>query len=183
MPGTANSGGRNAKPPTAHVLTGTFRADRHAGYATPEPPKGRPDPPKALDGDALAEWGRLCDRLMANGTLALNDDGALYQAARLFAETEDYARLRDETGASVSILEENLHGLKGPDLVACFQEISKLRQLEARYAVQIRQGRMAQRAYLVEFGLTPSSRTRVKLPAAKPQSKVDAYRSAKATSA
>lgn len=164
MPGTGSSGGRNVKTAKQHRLEGTFQKVRHAGFTNPEPPKGRPESPKKLAGEAKSEWDRMIVRLEANGTLAKTDDAALYQYCRLFAETEDLARLRDETGASVAILEENLSGLEGADLVACFQEISKLRQLESRYAVQIRQGRMAQRMFLQEFGLTPASRGRVKLP-------------------
>lgn len=102
-------------------------------------------------------------RLEMSKTVSLADDAALYQYCRLFAETEAIAVTQLETAGSIAILEENIAGLKGPDLVAVFQEISKLRQLEARYTNQIRQGRMAQRVFLVEFGMTPASRGRVRL--------------------
>src|SRR3990167_2391850 len=104
-----------------HVVAGTYREDRHGGVTTPEPPK-------VLAGEALAEWGRLCDRLERNGTLTLTDDGAIYQAACLFAETEDYGRLLEETRASVLVLNDNLAGMEGTDLVACFQQLTKLQQ-------------------------------------------------------
>lgn len=164
MPGVSGrSGGHNAKTVQDHELTGTRRKDRHS-HASPEAPKGRPAPPKDLDGEALEEWERMCDRLAKTKVMSKVDDAAIYQYCRLFAETEALAVLRVETGGSVDVLEENLAGLKGADLVACFQEITKLRKLEASYATQVRQGRMAQRVFLVEFGLTPASRGRVKLP-------------------
>jgi hypothetical protein len=83
----------------------------------------------------------------------------------LFAETESIAITKLETESSIDRLEENLAGLEGGELVACFQEITKLRQLEARYINQVRQGRMALRIFLVEFGLTPAARSRVKVNA------------------
>jgi P27 family predicted phage terminase small subunit len=164
MPGTSNSGGRNRKSERQHKLEGTFQKVRHAGTVTPTAPVGQPASPKALEGDALEEWDRMVERLTQVGTVSRVDDAALYQYCRLFAETEALAVSQLETMASIDIVEENLHGLKGAELVQCFQEITKLRQLEARYGTQIRQGRMALRQYLVEFGMTPSSRTRVRLP-------------------
>lgn len=166
MPGIKGqrSGGVNAKSPAEHRALGTFQPVRHAGFEAPDPFVGTPESPEPLEGRAAAEWDRMLERLADCKTLAKVDAAAIYQYCRLYAETEALAELQSETGASVKILEENLAGLKGPDLVACFQEISKLRQLEARYVTQIRQGRMAQKAYLVEFGLTPASRSRVRIP-------------------
>ena len=169
MAGTKSSGGRNAKGAAVHMLRGTFRPDRHADAVTPELPVGTPVPPKELTGDALAEWQRMVARLEQMGILSVVDDAALYQAARLFAETEADAERQSEVAASVEILEANLNDLDGDGKVACFQEISKMRQLEASYGTKIRQGRMAMRQFLVEFGLTPAARSRVKAPSSKPK--------------
>lgn len=165
MPGTTHSGGKNRRSAKHHQLAGTFQKCRHAGIKTPEPPAGVPNMPKPLEGDAAAEWLRMTQRLAVVGTLSAVDDAALYQYCCLFAETEALAVDRVETAGSIAIIEENLRGIEKDDLVAVFQELTKLRQLEARYATQIRQGRMALRQYLVEFGMTPSARTRIKLPA------------------
>ena len=158
------SGGQNARTAEQHRLAGTFQPSRHAGLKNPEPPKGIPQRPKPLGGDALAEWDRMIERLSLSGSLSKVDDAVLYQYCQLFAETDAIATTQEETAASIDIMEENLHGLKAAELVQAFQEITKLRQLEARYTTQVRQGRLAVRAYLVEFGLTPASRGRVKLP-------------------
>lgn len=168
MPGTANSGGRNRKSAQAHKLQGTFQKVRHAGVTTPTAPKGRPLPPKDLAGDAKAEWGRMVGRLETMGTLSSVDDAALYQYARLFAETEAIAVTQLETAATIDLLEENLHGEDRENLVLVVQEISKLKHLESRYTTQIRQGRMAIRQFLVELGMTPSARSRVKIPEPPP---------------
>jgi phage terminase small subunit len=180
MPGTGNSGGRNKLTAQAHVVKGTFQASRHADHTSPEPPKGRPDSPVALEGLAAEEWERMLTRLEVSSTLAKVDDAAVYQYCRLFAETESHAVSREECSATVKILEENIGDLKDESLVQAFQEITKMRKLELAHASATRAGRMAIRQYLVEFGMTPAARSRVKLPPQKPQSKVDQFRNAKA---
>lgn len=172
MPGTSNSGGRNAKGAQGHVLAGTFRRDRHADAVTPEPASGTPEPPIELPEDVRAEWDRMVVRLTESGTLSRVDDAAIYQYARLFAETEQLAVSREEASGSIRIMEDNLAGIENGDLAAVFQEITKLRQLEKGYATSIRQGRMAIRQYLVEFGMTPAARSRVRLPKADDKPKV-----------
>ncbi len=183
MPGTAASGGRNKKTSQLHVLAGTFRGDRHGDAVAPEPPKGKPEPPKPLDGDALEEWDRMIGRMESSGTLSKVDDAALYQHCRLFAETEQIERTQAETSETVRILQENFDGkddLSFENMLAVAQEITKLKKLEASYISQVRQGRMAIRQYLVEFGMTPAARSRVKLPAKPQQSKAEQFRAAKA---
>jgi len=165
MAGVAGrSGGRNIKSVASHRLAGTFQPVRHGHHANPMVKRGRPEPPKPLDGDALNEWTAVCYELDAADVLATTDRMAMYQYCRLYADTEALSVLQEETGGSIDRLEENLSGLDGAELVQCFQEITKLRQLEARYVVQIRQGRMGILRFLVEFGHTPSARARVKLP-------------------
>lgn len=167
MAGVAGrSGGRNAKTVQEHQQRGTYRNDHHGGSTNPDPERGAPEPPKPIEGEVRAEWDRMLVRLKDMGTLSVVDGAALYQYCSLFAETEALAVSKLETAASIDLLEENLRGIDKDDLVACFHEITKLRQLESRYGVQIRQGRMAIRSYLVEFGLTPAARSRVKI--AKP---------------
>lgn len=165
MPGVkGRSGGHNAKTQREHRLQGTFNATKHSGFRNPEPASGIPVPPKKLDGDAAAEWDRMLQRLTDSKILSGVDDGALYQYCRLFAETEACADRLSEVAASINLLEESLGDFNGPELVSAFQEMTKMRQLESGYLNKIRQGRMGQRVWLVEFGLTPASRGRVKLP-------------------
>lgn len=175
MPGTAASGGRNAKDRQAHVLAGTFRDDRHGAHDTPDPPKGHPNPPIALEGLALDAWDRACSLLQAENRLTVNDGEVIYQYAQLFAETEARVQKQLNAAASAQVLEDNLAGLKGAELVQCFQEIAKVRQLESGYDNKIRQDRMALRQMLVELGLTPAARSRVKLPAKPQKSKIEQF--------
>lgn len=164
MPGTANSGGRNRKSEAQHKLQGTYQKVRHAGVKTPEAPAGVPEPPQPLDGLAAEEWARMIGRLQLVGSLSVVDDAAVYQYCRLWAETESAMADLETARGSAAILEENIRGLEGADLVAVFQELGKLRHDIKGYVTTLRQGRMALRQYLVEFGMTPSARSRVKLP-------------------
>src|SRR5690242_8852171 len=119
------SGGRNARTTQEHVLRGSFRDDRHGDKHTPEPSKGIPEPPKPLEGDGREEWDRMVARLTDSGTLCKVDDAVLYQYAWLFAEVEELRVDLETARGSAQILEENIRGLEGPDLVAVFQEVAK----------------------------------------------------------
>ena len=163
------SGGQNRKARALHMLRGTFQPSRH-GRQAPIPeavPGGLPEPPEGLPAAVLQQWHVTVAFLEAMGTVSRVDALVVEQYARLHAETAALAVTATETAGSIAVLEENLAGLDGADLVSCFQEITKLRQLEARYATQIRQGRMAARQFLIELCLTPASRSRgVSRPAA-----------------
>lgn len=167
-----------------HLLHGTFRADRHADLVTPEPPVGAPPKPTGLNGAAKAEWDRMVGRLTQNGTLAIVDDAALYQYARLFAETEGIDVDCAENRKLAKRLMRTMKKLDGPELVEAVTEIVKLRYLVNKNTRDLRQGRMAIRQYLVEFGMTPAARTRVKLPSgSKPKSKVEQFLARRGTGA
>lgn len=180
MPGTGASGGRNALSPSIHALRGTERADRHDGYSVPEPPVGTPEPPKALETDAAAEWDRMIGRLELSGSLSKADDAALYQYCQMFSETERLSVKQAEVDQAVQRLEESAADadLEVKDRMALYLEIGKMRQLEAGYDNKIRQGRMALRQWLVEFGLTPAARGRVKLPQKPKESRLEQFRKA-----
>lgn len=163
MAGNANSGGHNKKAARLHVLQGTFRKDRHGDpNEDVDPPVGRPEPPGKLSPVARAEWDRMVKRLETNRALTIVDDAALYQYASLFAEVESLkgqdaglAKLSRELKAAAKELD-------GQNLVDAIGHIVQLAKQRAGITVQLRQGHMAIRQYLVEFGMTPSARTRVK---------------------
>lgn len=162
------SGGRNKKSVQMHVVSGTYRPDRHTGPPAPDPTIGRPRAPKTLRGDAKREWRRMIHRLEHTRVLALVDDAVLYQYCRLFEETEGLCERQSDINTSIRLIEERLDKLEGDTLVAALGEINKLRQLQASFDTKIRQGRALQRVFLVEFGLTPAARTRVAATAPEP---------------
>jgi hypothetical protein len=110
------------------------------------------------------------------GMLHKVDVFSVHQHCRLYSETEQVADQQATLRGSLRILEENLPdvGEMSPaDRIAFFTNIVTLQKLISKCTDQLRQGRMAIRQYLVEFGLTPSSRGRIKLPAKAEE--VDAF--------
>lgn len=180
MAGTGASGGRNALSTQAHVLAGTFRADRHGEHQTPEAPVGRPEPPQPLDGIAREAWDQLCGDLDAEGRLVLTDAGAIYQAAKTFAAIEQLEAEKAEAKAAVDRLDESFGEVEKSDRIQFFIEVGKMRALAASYDSKITAKAGLMRQWLVELGLTPAAKGRVKLPAKPPQSAVAAFRAAKA---
>lgn len=192
MPGVKGmyTGGRNKKTTSQHELEGTFNATRHGGAGkNPNPPAGRPKPPRKLGKSARREWNRMVALLEELRTLSIVDGAALYQYAQLFSETEELVERKRHCAELIETLREflsdqhnavatnvDLSGQtsKKVDAVKAIQEITKLSQLVSRYGTQIRLGRMALRSYLLDFGLTPASRSRVAMTAplapAKPES-------------
>jgi P27 family predicted phage terminase small subunit len=168
VPGTASSGGRNRKTRDELQLAGTLRTDRHGSEElTPDPPAGRPTQPDGLGRHALREWTRMVERLEASRTLSIVDDAALYQYCSLYGETEDVQDARLANAAHIETLEATIGHDGGENEQQTARRVLalKLRQLDMKYTTQLRQGRMALRAYLVEFGMTPSARARVKVSA------------------
>lgn len=157
------SGGRNAKSTQAHVIQGTFRTDRHGDGVTIDPPKGVPEPPKRLTGDARAEWDRMVGRLEKTRALSIVDDSALFQYAELFGETEQLKRDAAQTRRIRDKLLRLATKLNGEALVDAMDKIVKLSKMVDNAAVKLRMQRMSLRTYLIEFGMTPASRTRVKV--------------------
>lgn len=179
MAGSPGRSGRRAKPAAAHILRGTFRPDRHGDDATPEPPIGAPKPLKPLSGDAKAEWNRMVESLGLTKTLSTVDRHVLFQYCEMFGETEElkasYWRLRKASSQMLKAAK----GLESNDLVKALSEITKIEHEIGRLTVKLRQNRLGLKGLLVEFGLTPSARTRVKQlggGAERPLSKVDQFR-------
>lgn len=179
--GGSNSGGRNSRPPSEHRRLGTYRPHRHDGFDTPEPPNGRPKPPRRLSPAEQAEWDLMVQRLEDSKTLTECDDAALYQYCQLHVETQSLVADRDAVLKMSASLKRQAMRLEGKDLVDAIAQISKLYTLAQKYTQQLRQGHMALRQYLVEFGMTPGSRTRVKvIKPPKQTSRLLAFRGGKA---
>ena len=120
--------------------------------------------PEELRNVAEVEWERMLWRLEQSQCLVKVDDATIYQYCRLYAETEAVAKQQAEAQVAVKILEENIRDVGKEDLVQLFAQIVNLHKLVSKCTDQLRAGRMAIRQYLVEFGLTPSARGRIKLP-------------------
>lgn len=104
----------------------------------------------------------MVHRLHASKTLATVDDAALYQYCCLFAETEGIRHSRITNARLLAKLETALERVRHEDQIAeVAGAIADLQKLDAKHLQQLRQGHMALRQYLVEFGMTPAARTKV----------------------
>ena len=164
------SGGSNAKTREQLEREGTFDPSRHAGIENPLPVPGLPKPPGKLGKLARKEWKRMLELLDETRTLSREIASALYQYCQLFEESEHIATQRIDRRQTIERLEATLPQLTGESLVQAIGDITKMAQLDAKDATQIRQYRLALRTYLVEFGFTPVARSRVKMvPTRRPK--------------
>ena len=149
-------GSRGPKPaPTRLKLLSGVRADR-INPAEPEPDPGLPDPPAVLGKVARAEWARMAPQLHAMGILSRVDGQALaiycthYERwAEAEAQVRKFGLLVPTAGGSVKA---------SPYLAIAAAAMRDMMRI------------------LAEFGCTPSSRSRVRLPdVAEPEDEIDAF--------
>lgn len=170
MPGTAASGGRRtaAKSRAELERAGTFRKDRHGDLRNPEPTSGQPEVPAELDEVGQKAWDWLLWAFEDMGMLAKVDAHTMFAYCQVWSKTLMVDQRQVEMLDGVRILRENVPDVRKDDpqgLIQLYQEIVTLEKLISKCTDQSRAGWMAIRQYLVEFGLTPASRGRIKLPA------------------
>jgi phage terminase small subunit len=159
-----HGGGNRQKSVREHEKAGTFRKERHAQLRMPEPPARRPEMPSGLSEAEQVEWDSLMTDLELQGGVTVTDAKLAQQWVKLYCETEAVAEQQGEAKAGLRVLEDNLGDVEAEDKVALFGQIVALHKTVSKCTDQLRQGRMALRQYLVEMGLTPASRGRIKLP-------------------
>ena len=118
----------------------------------------------------------MVSRLEAAKTLSIVDDAALFQYCCLFAETEAIGVAHRTNVALVDKLQAAIDKLRdGEQIVRAIESIVQLKKLEVKSTAQLRQGHMAVRQYLVELGMTPAARSRVKVPDNTPAEPTDPF--------
>lgn len=111
----------------------------------PSPPKAAPQCPKFLDADAKVEWKRIVPLLMDLGCLALMDRAALAAYCACYSR---WANAEEKLAETQSIVAGEMgEPVKNPWLAVRNNELAQMK------------------GFLVEFGMTPSSRTRVQTTA------------------
>lgn len=136
--------GRKPKPSHLHLVNGN-PGKRPRKRREPTPDLGIPNPPEHLSPAARIAWGAMAVKLNEMGVLAYADAWALEQLAENYAEILAWRELIEEKGRMVTVTMSNdeLRDVVNPACIA-------LSDTEKRF-----------RAMMCEFGLTPSSRTRV----------------------
>lgn len=134
--------GRKHIPPELKVITGEKRKKRLApDRPTPEP--CIPEPPDILDGDALEEWIRITPDLDRLGILTGIDRASLAGYCQSYGDWLGAVRKVKKTGTVIKTD-------KGSIVLSPY-----VRAAAAALA--------AMKGFAIEFGLTPSSRCRVKV--------------------
>jgi len=135
--------GRKPKPTVLKLLDGN-PGKRPLNDQEPHPAQGIPNRPDWLDTEALAEWDRVTAELADMGLLTLADRAALAAyctAWSRWVQAEDMVR---KFGTIVKSPEKGFP-MKSPYLSIADQALETMRKL------------------MVEFGLTPSSRSRIRV--------------------
>lgn len=130
-------------PSNVKNIRGTYRADRAAPNEV-KPKSEIPSCPRWLDKNARKEWRRITKELKALGVISKLDVAALAGYCEAFAEMQLMTELIEKNGRTF-ITDKGYVGQR--------PEVSIKNKAADRM-----------RAFLKEFGLSPSSRTRVSVP-------------------
>src|SRR4030095_1441274 len=141
---TSNRRGRKPKPSLIKLLDGN-PGKRPVNEREPPNLEGMPEPPEGLDGEAQAEWARVVMDLQDMGLLSRADRPALAAYCTAWSRWVEAEGMVKKYGAIVTTREKKFP-MKSPYLSIADQAMETMRKL------------------LVEFGLTPSSRSRIKVP-------------------
>jgi P27 family predicted phage terminase small subunit len=111
----------------------------------PAAPQGVPERPEWLDAEAQAEWDRVTVELQEMGLLSRTDRAALTAYCTAWSRWVEAEAQVKKYGTVVKSPEKGFP-MKSPYLSIADQALETMRKL------------------MVEFGLTPSSRSRIRLP-------------------
>lgn len=142
--------GAKPKPTTLKLIQGTAQKSRmNPNEPKPAKPAKVPAPPAHLSTQAKSEWKRIAKELHSTGILTKIDVKALGAYCQAFA---------DMIRAEGLLAKWNLDH---PDQVNIQRTLGGIDKTHP-YVLQIREHRRDMVRFAAEFGLTPSSRTRVK---------------------
>ncbi len=136
----APGGGRRPRPTAAKRLDGN-PGHRPLNQREPQPPKDMPECPAVLVGEARAEWDRMSAQLHRTGLLTAIDGAALTAYCIAWARVVEAQAKLQEYGSVI----------KSPN--GCLMQSPYLAILNRALEQLMRAA--------VEFGMTPSSRSRV----------------------
>lgn len=137
--------GRPRKPTQLKILDGN-PGRRPLNKREPRPPAEAPSCPAVLKGSARQEWYRMVGLLRRMDLLAATDRAALAMYCRHWALWKRAAELLEEEGEMVTVT------------------ATGYQQQSPYIAIMNKEAQIVHRL-LVEFGLSPASRSRVQAPA------------------
>jgi P27 family predicted phage terminase small subunit len=140
--------GRKPKPTALKLLDGN-RGRRPLNALEPKPEPGIPDPLAALTPEGLAHYRDLTEKLSAVRVLTVNDGPALSGLAQSIA---DFEQATSELALMGKVIMTERGAVKNPWTTIQKQAFD---QMQKGFA---------------DFGLTPSSRTKIQTAGEKPES-------------
>ena len=135
--------GRPPKPTALKRLAGN-PGKRKLNDLEPEPRREMPGCPRWLTGEAKKEWRRMARDLYDAGLLTTVDRAALAGYCVAWATFYEAQTELQKTGVSMVIMTSNGNAVMNPWLGVRNRALDEMRR------------------FLVEFGMTPASRSRVK---------------------
>ena len=157
---------RRPKPPALKILEGNRG---HQAKSKLDPSKeftlapGLPEKPKGMSRAASREWDWIAPALVALGVLTPIDGKALSEYCKSFGLAETYYKI----AVKEPMVRDSTYDKDGNLL---------LEREKVNPAVQAWKIASANcRAFLIEFGLTPASRTRLKIETPKPKAAEDDF--------
>ena len=136
--------GRKPKPTVLKVLDGN-PGKRPLNQREPKAPQGFPEAPTWLDAEAQAEWERVTIDLQEMGLLSRADRPALAAYCTAWSRWVEAESMVKKLGPILKSPDKGFP-MKSPNLTIADQAMESMRK------------------FMVEFGLTPSSRSRIKVP-------------------
>jgi P27 family predicted phage terminase small subunit len=146
--------GRRPKPTKLKLLQGTQRSDR-LNRREPDPKSEIPSCPKHIQGESRREWKRITKELGALGLLTRVDRAAIAAYCDAYGRWTEAASKLSEKGLLVKA--PSGYPILNPYLSIINSALDQMRK------------------FLTEFGMTPSSRTRINV-AKKSEDEDDAAR-------
>jgi P27 family predicted phage terminase small subunit len=157
--------GRKPEPTALKILKGV-QNDR-INHSEPVPPSGKPEPPKHLDSVAREEWERICVLLKEMNLLSLADGPAL----AVYCDCHStWLRARGEIAKHGMVITVTTEQIRNGKVVA------RKTHLRPNPAINIKiQMCRLLKEYQVEFGLTPSARSRIRSTAERPKDEFEEF--------
>ena len=141
--------GRRPKPTTLKILAGN-PGRRSLPRNEPRPAAGIPACPAWLSAAAKAEWKRIVPELDSMNLLTLADRAALAAYCQAWAELEHATKVLNKEGRVIKCEIVNREG----DVTGSVKKLHPANRLQRDGFARVKQ-------FLIEFGLSPASRTKV----------------------
>jgi P27 family predicted phage terminase small subunit len=143
--------GRKPIPTKLHELRGNpSRLNLDARANEPQPPADMPSPPEYLDAEARAEWGRVAPGLHACGVLTAVDRAALAAYCQAWSRVVKLEGIVQKTGEVMPEIDPETKRPTG-------------RFFPSPYMAALNKTLRTMHQFASEFGMTPSSRTRLQV--------------------